>query len=207
MKKSVVVLFFLLSIFCRSSVGASLSLQPISQTITANDFTDIELVISGLGGFTSPSLAAFYAEINFDSSVLGFESVAYGPLLGDTDPSTFETDILTTISTGMVSLDEFSFLLDFELDALQPDTFTLATLTFKGLAAGTSPLSLTNVDLSDAAFPANSIIPTLENASITVNQASTVPEPSMWLLMLVGLMGLLASRRQLPLRINACTQL
>ena len=100
----------------------------------------MDLNISGLGEFAAPSLGAFLVEVTFDDSLLTVDSVSYGLLLGDTDPFAFETDILTTVGAGSVSLDEISFLFDFELDALQPESFTLATLSFTGDNAGISAL-------------------------------------------------------------------
>ncbi len=128
---------------------------------------------------------------------LGFDSVTYESLLGDpTDP--FATDIDTTVDPGMVGLDEFSFLSDLELDALQPDSFTLTSLSFSGLAAGTSAVTFGPfLDLSDAV--GSSILdPGLLPTSIVVSPAVAVPEPSAHVLLAIGLAGIgFAGRRKL----------
>ena len=103
-----------------------------------------------------------------------------------------------TVGAGSVSLDEISFLFDFELDALQPESFTLATLSFTGDNGGTSALGFGTVDLSDAAFPASSLtVDQMVGASVTVASSGVVPEPSTWLLFGTGMIGLLlyGSRR------------
>jgi len=173
-----------------SSHALMLSLEPSAPSIGVGGTALVDLNISGLGNGAAPSLGAFYAEITFDDSIVSFDSVVYGSLLGDTDPSAFETDIMTTPGVGEVSLDEFSFLWDFELDALQPEDFTLATLSFIGLAEGVSPLGFGFTDLSDAAIPANSLFPAFQTAEITVASAQPVPEPATMLLFVAGLIGL-----------------
>jgi hypothetical protein len=81
--------------------------------------------------------------------------------------------------------DVFSFLSSDELDALQADTFTLATLSFTGISVGNSPLEYGEIDLSDALD--STIEPTgLAAASITV-----VPLPAALLLFLSGLGSLM----------------
>jgi hypothetical protein len=148
----------------------------------------VNLEISGLGNFASSSLEAFLVEVTFDESILSFDSVTYGSFLGyPNDP--LDTSIVTTPGVDSVSLDEFSLLFDFELDALQLSSFILATLVFTGDTNGTSPLGFGTIDLSDAVGA--TIVPTLETASVT-----SVPEPaSIWLLA-GALGGLLAWRRR-----------
>lgn len=181
--------------FASSHAVVMLSINPASQTIGVNDITSIDLNISGLGDGTPPSLGAFAVEILFDETILAFDNVSYGSSLGSTDFIDFETDILTTPGVGSVTLDLFSFLFDFELDALQGSSFTLATLSFEGLADGTSLLNYGLTDLADAAFPSNTIVPQLQTASITVETAG-IPEPATLVLFGAGLFGLSFMRRR-----------
>lgn len=189
MKKHLIV-FQLLLIIAGSEPGfaVTLLLQPSSPNITIGSTTTVDLNISDLGGFAPPSLGAFFTEITFDNSVLSFDSVIYGALLGDpSDP--LETNIVTNLGSNTVSLDEFSFLFDFELDAIQPDSFTLATLSFTGGKVGTSNLGFGTIDLSNA--EGNSIAnPTLQSASVNV----VVPEPLTLLLLGTGFLGLVVLR-------------
>lgn len=182
--------------------AVSLSLVPSAITINSSDPVTVDVNVGELGNGAPPSLGAFLVEVAFDPSVLTYNSETYGSLLGDTDSLAFETDILTTVAAGSVSLDEVSFLLDVELDALQPDSFTLATLSFSGNNMGTTLLGFGLVDLSDAGFPANTLfIDTFNTASVTVESSTQppsnpIPEPSTLLLLATGLAGLVAWRRR-----------
>ena len=174
--------------------AVTISLDPVSQTIDVGGTATVDLNISGLGDLAAPSLGAFFVEITFDDTILDFESEVYGILLGSTDPLDFETDIVTTVGVGSVSLDEISFLFDFELDALQPDSFTLATLTFTGDSVGTSALAFGTVELVDA--PESGLLDhSLVTASITVQSPASAPEPGTILLLLSGFGVLVGWRR------------
>ncbi len=175
-------LFLSICLFSGQSSGVVLSLSPTAQEIVLGNTTTVNLNISGLGEFPI-SLGAFLTEITFDNTILSFESVSYGTFLGDPSNS-IETDIITTASLGSVSIDEFSFLSYSELDIIQPDNFTLATLSFTGDSTGLSALGFGSVDLSDTI--GSSINPILSSSNIEVI-ASTVPEPSSWLLLASGI--------------------
>lgn len=191
----VAVILYLFALFPTPGIAITLSLDPPTQDINVGATAMVDLNISGLGDFTAPSLGAFLVEITFDESVVSFDSVVYEAFLGDTDPLSFETDIVTIVGPGFVSLDEISFLSDLELDVLQPSGFTLATLTFVGASVGTSALAFDFVDLADAGFPSSTIIPeSLETASITVERV--VPEPGTLLLLLTGVVWFGALRRR-----------
>ncbi len=178
-------------VFFSTQVAAViLSLDLSTQDIDVGATASVDLNISGLGDSTAPSLGAFFTEITFDDSILSFDSVTYGAFLGDPDPSLLETEIITTVGPSSVSLDEFSFLFDFELDALQPANFTLATMSFTGLADGISALRFGAFDLSDAVVTTIAD-PTFETANITVEPRQTsIPEPMTPLLMISSLLGL-----------------
>jgi hypothetical protein len=189
MIRIIISLLFPFVLFSGQAGAVMLTLDPVDQEINTGDMATVNLNISGLGNFSSPSLGAFFTEITFNNSILSLDSVSYGSFLGDpNDP--VETDILTTTGPGLVSLDEFSFLFDFELDALQPDSFTLASLSFSGIGLGTSTIDFGFIDLSDAVgFTIN---PSLAGANISV---TSVPEPSSLLLFLIGI-GFILLRTQ-----------
>lgn len=127
-------------------------------------------------------MAHFLLEIVFDESIITLDTVEYGAFLGD-PTDLFETDVITTIGTGTVEIDAFSFLADFELDALQPGSFTLATLTFSGLMPGISSLEFGFVDVSDAT--GFSLVAT----TLTASEIVVVPLPGALLLMISGMLS------------------
>ncbi len=83
-----------------------------------------------------------------------------------------------------------SLLLPAELDALQPASFALATLSFDTLAGGTSPLTFSQVVLADA-FGATLTGSSVGSGSINV----VVPEPGTLLLLGAAMAGFLVRRR------------
>ena len=190
MKRMLILLVTILLLFWVGTAAAvTLSLEPAFQNVEVGGTASVDLNISGLGDFAPASLGAFSLDLGYDSSILGFDSVSFGPYLGD--ETLFEADNYFDDSIpGSVYLDSVSFLFDFELDALQPGSFTLATLTFSALQVGWSDLTMDNVVLSDAfGYSFNDV--TVNNAAV-----APVPEPSTWLLMAMGLVGLIGARRK-----------
>jgi hypothetical protein len=188
------VLFFLISIMLNAPTLATVvALDTSESNVTVGNSVNIDLTISGLGNGEAPTLGAFYVEILFDDTILNFDNVVYGSLLGNTDPRAFETDIITIDDAGFVSLDQFSFLFDFELDAIQPDTFTLATVTFNTIGAGVSAIDFNFVDLSTA--NGDFFDPDLAGTSVKVVTPVSASAPYSITLLLFG-MGALFIRRQ-----------
>jgi len=155
----------------------------------------LDLTVSGLAAGAAPSLGAWFINISYDPAVFSIagSGVTFGPLLGDSSvPEAIEGVDAST--PGLVKLNQTSFLPEATLDALQPASFSLATLEFTGVALGTSVFDFTLTDLSDAAFPANSIAV----AGTVTADVSVVPEPSTFTLFGVGvfaLIGLATHRR------------
>jgi len=205
MKKLYLLFAFILGNVLLTNVAfaVSLSLIPSSSTINSNDPVAVGVKVGGLGNGVPPSIGAFLIEVTFDRHVLTFNSEMYGTFLGDTDPFAFETDILTTVGSGSVRLNELSFLLDGDLDALQPDSFTLAIMKFTGNNVGATTLGFGLVDISDADFPAHTLlVDTFHTGLVTVKSSTQppsnpIPEPATLLQLGTGLAGLLAWRRWL----------
>ena len=164
----------------------SLSFSPSSQTVSEGEQFDVEVKISDLGDGSAPSLGSFELDLDFDPSVLDFESAVFGdPVLGNQLKIGFMEPInsLTEDPEGTVNLVEVSFGFDNTfLDNNQADEFTLATLSFNALAVGSSDLEFSNVSLGDAL--GGSLTASLENGAVSVAAAppptppSEVPEPS-----------------------------
>lgn len=191
-----------LLLFCISMMAipmqanaVSFSFSPSTGNINIGDSISLDLVIGELGDTGPLSLGGFDLGIGYNASILTFDSVSYGSLLGDIDPLAFETDIFTDSSVlGTLNLSEISFLSSLELDTLQSASFTLATLEFSGLAAGTGSIMTGSGDLTDA--DGNSLVGfSTFPANITVNSPSTVDEPSAFFLMLASFLGLSRMRK------------
>lgn len=167
--------------------GFSFTMVSISDISQTGNSVNVQISISGLGANIAPSLGAYDLDLSFDSSHLAFSGAVFGDALlgnqldllnfGDTSSSAF----LATADT--LNLSELSFDTVEDLNNLQADSFTLATVSFDVLNVGTSQLTLFANAFADAEGNALSVI-TL-SAPVT-----TVPLPSAMLLMASGLMGL-----------------
>ena len=123
--------------------GVSLSLQPVAQTVNLGDQVMVNVVISGLDA-ASQIVSTFDLNVNYNPGILNAIGVSFGALLGD--PDLLEADAGKVLSTpGVVDFWELSYLSDADLAALQPDSFTLATLSFQAVGLGTTTLIFDSV--------------------------------------------------------------
>jgi len=173
----------LISIFCsilflNTHVWAiSLSFSPSTAEINIGGSIDVDLIISGL---ENDDLGYFEFDINFDDSILGFNSYSLGNGLGNIAAGDADDWSAGDLGGGTINLIEISYLLDL---SFQSDSFSLATLSFTGVGLGSSPLSYSNIVLGDdwgGALSADTI-----DGSIDV-----VPEPATLLLFGIGFIGL-----------------
>ena len=135
-----------------SAQAITIQFVPADQTVNLGDLASVDILLSGLGEGVAPSLGSFDLDVTFDPTILVPVSVTFGPFLGDPlDP--LETLTAYLFAPGLVDLAEVSLLFDFELDALQPNGFPLATLFFDTVGVGTSLLTFSQVELGDAGFP------------------------------------------------------
>ncbi len=190
--------FFLLPV--GSAAAIEISLSPSTQNVMLGDTVNVDVDITGLGDGAPLSLSIFDLDVTFDSSILDFNSVVFGdPVLGDQlDLFGFGsfTDVLPGV--GFVNLFELSFDFASDLDSLQSGNFTLATLTFDSLAAGTSALDIFVNDLGDPdGLP---LTATTIGANVEVIQdtttPTTMPEPSTIILLGLGVTALVLGRRR-----------
>lgn len=179
------ILTFLTFLFVSGpSFAATLYFLPTTSSIYVGDSINVDIFISGLG---NDNLAAFDFNVNYDDSILTFISYTLYDGLGmidSSDPLADATDLSWgDLGGGVINLSELSWLPDFNSQA---DTFTLATLSFTGIAKGNGTLSISNTILSDElGAPLDTISNT---AGITV--AAPVPEPGTMGLFSIGLLGL-----------------
>jgi len=148
--------------------------------VIAGGATTVSLNVLRLGGGTA--LGAYDVTVAFDQSLLSFASASYGdPLLGDQlDLEGFGTISGTTPDAGTTEFFELSLDSSEALLASQATSFTLATLTFNGVATGVSPLTLSINSIGDQ--DGNALSTSLQNGSLQVD-AAPVPLPAaIWLL-------------------------
>ncbi|KXI26930.1 cohesin domain-containing protein [Paraglaciecola hydrolytica] len=167
--------------------AALISIVPQSSTTSIGEQLVVDLTISGLGDKQASSLATFDIDFIFDSNMLTFQNAMFGNQLDLIGLGSWQS--ATEVSSGLVNLFELSFDSDEILNSMQAGSFILASLVFDVIGNGTANL-LTQVN---ALGDANNASP-LTNVEL-VGSSVDVAEPSIALLMGLGLAGLLASRR------------
>jgi hypothetical protein len=194
MKRWYILTFLLLSMVMalNPAAAATLAIVPSSETFVVGDSVQIELIVSGLTAGGPPSLREFDIDITFEPE-LAFKSYQFGNFLGDpNDPAQTFTD--TDLYGPYFNLYEESLLSTSALDALQPASFTLATLTFEAVMEGFTNiegdlyafLDAFGDDLIEAHGP-------VKGAEIMINP---VPIPPAILLLGGGVAGLAVMKRK-----------
>ncbi len=164
------------------------SVNPAVSSATVGDSILVNIDIADLFDGVAPSVSAFDISVAFDPGIVSFSQLAFGTGL---DVLGLGSSQIVTPSAGSVNAFELSFDLPADLNTLQPGAFTLFTLTFDAIAAGSSNLSLTLNALADA--DGAGLAATLVNGSVNV---SPVPLPAAGWLLLTGIAGLAGMARR-----------
>jgi hypothetical protein len=148
--------------------AADVSLLPPSQTITVGQTAFVDVQVSGI---KPAAIAAFDFTFGYDPALLQVGSVAFGSNLDLGTSGSLQT--MDASVPGEVFVFEVSFEDSSLLTALQPDSFSLVTIGFLGLAPGVVSLSQLFGSLSDEL--ANRLSYDFQGASITIESGNTGP--------------------------------
>lgn len=170
--------------------AATLFVSPISQETVIGSVVQVEVTIDGVNDGLTPALGAFDINLNFDPSLLRFQSATFGSQLdifglGDEQS-------VSTPTSGVVRAYEISLETSEDLTAFQATGFTLASFYFYAIGGGTSPLAISSNSLSDAF--GSDLAADIVSGGVTV---APVPLPAAgWLLgwALLGYVGLARKR-------------
>ena len=154
-----------------------ISFNPVTQNVNIGDTAVVALQISGLTANTAPALGAWAVNIGFDPAIVAINFLAGDVVFGlglnpaGEPPSDQGSN---PSGPGVLNLFEVAFADPLVLAGAQGDTFTLATLSFKALAQGVSPLTAAFTELSDQNGAAITGFQT-NTGSIVVG--NVIPEP------------------------------
>ena len=178
------------------SYALTISLTPTSQAVAVGQTLQFDLVVSGLVSGAAPSLGTYDADISFNPSILGFTGAVFGDMVLGNQLDLFGLGSINSATPGIGTVNLFELSLDVpaDLNLLQSENFTLATLSFSALSSGTSSLRI-NINALGDAF-GNPLPAQIVGASATVNQGNSnpIPEPTSLALALAGLLVLATVR-------------
>jgi hypothetical protein len=195
-----------------SAVTIALVNATLGPPITVGESITLELTVSGLGAApNATSLTAFEVRIAYNEALLDFVSVSFAPFLGialvnaNQQPCTLANldevcDVLleSASSSGLVKLGESSLWAPGVVNANQPASGVLATLTFAAQAAGSVTLSFPQISLTGTLSGVQEgTLPVSATSLALTIQAVPVPEPGTLALVALGCAVL---ARQAPAR-------
>lgn len=174
----------LLCVSCATANAYLIGLQPGSTAPTFGSSFTLDLVVTGL----PPQIVSTYdIDFNFNPAIVQYVSSASTGVLG-------ASIFLGTPSAGSANLFESSFESDSTLASLQGSTLTLATLTFRGIGVGSTPIELAFHALGGAQDENGlttdllQIDHTVTSATARVTPSSAAPEPGTLALLGLGLL-------------------
>lgn len=126
----------------------TISASPVVQEVQEGGSLTVLVNATGVNAGSTPSISVFDFDFTYDGSLLAFRDATFGDQL---DLFGLGSDTAADgRGPGIINLFELSFDSAFDLDDRQTDTFTLVSLRFDILAAGTSDLTLHVNALGDA---------------------------------------------------------
>ena len=184
-------------LFCAPAQAIRLDIVPGFTSKFVGDVFGVDVVVSGLDA-ASEVVSTFDLDVTFDPAIVQALGATYGTGLGGGAPDSVQ--FAPGIGSGVIDFAESSLLLDADLDALQGDSVTLATLSFRAIGVGISalsflpdPLFILTGRFDVSGIPAD-LNPDVGGGRVEVLAASGVPEPGVLSLLALGLLGLARTR-------------
>lgn len=176
--------------------ASTVSVSPATQNTTVGGNASIDIFLNGLDA--SEAVGGFSMTVHFLNSIINGVIYFNDP---DVKMGLAPLDMSLAFSGG--TLDLF-FTADASetfasLQTAQGTGFKLATVNFKGAADGVSPVTLSDVVLSNWDGSADLATPTTRNGSICVGarcDSNPTPEPASMLLVAAAIGGLVTTRRR-----------
>ncbi len=171
----------------------TIGFSPATATVEIGSVVLVDVVVSDLGG---EIVSAYDLDVTYDASILSVTDVTFGLSLGDEAWWEVFNDSNTSVP-GLIDFAQLSLLSDADLAALQPASFTLATLEFQAVAAGTSSLDFTFDTFNDIKG-LNAEMLEVDAGSGSVTVSNPIPEPHAALVFGLGAMviGMSSTRRR-----------
>ncbi len=181
---------------CSAGSATTIVVNPSTITADPNSTTIVRIGFSNVGDVNPQPLGSYDLQLFYNPSLLILESLNHGdPVYGNQlDLSGYGSLTWDDTSTpGEVRMMEVSFDDPATLRQFQRSQFVIASLAFRTLGTGSSPLTLEVNTISDAL--GNIMDTTTAGGSISVG-TSSVPEPGMLVLLGSGLGALGLWRRK-----------
>lgn len=166
-----------------ASAAPLLNLAPQNAVVQAGQSVSLDVRLAGV-----TDLYAWQFDLGFDPTVLAAVSIVEGPFLTSGGFTTSFVPGTPDNTAGTLTATAASLI--GTVSGVNGDD-TIARVTFQALKSGTSALTLANVILLDS----GSADITATSLDGTVTVTATVPEPSLWLLLATGGVGLLGFGR------------
>jgi hypothetical protein len=173
--------------------SALIEFQPDSFLAGPGDSISLDLVVSGLGNAGPDSLGAFDISVGFDPTKLSFTGYSLGNLLGNVGLAE-AIDASAGDVGGAVNVAEVSLLSVPALDALQPDSFVVATLKFD--VVDLAPSVVTQLSVLSGAVLGDAFGSPLSVTGLGSASVQGVPLPGTLFLFSATLFGWVAARRR-----------
>lgn len=198
-KKILALLFILISmLYGQIALAAMINIELDASRIKVGDFVNFDINISGLGEGVAPSVGAYDLDFLFDSNIIKYQSTFFGDSDLGNQLDLFNLGSIQNIQELVDAINVFELSLDSSSDLLnlQADTFTLFSLNFAAISAGTTQVSTGINALGDQLGDSLSAsVNSLDFSVIKNNEPKLIPTLTEWgIFFLSGLMMLVCSR-------------